>query len=279
MPPVGRGAAHVVDRRGRLPPPARRTASAHPRRPAGRRPSRARRPRTPRRRERPARRRRRRADACAHAPLAELKRERADRDDHRVARADLRELLRPWRARHAEARDQLVGREHVALRADDELLHRDRRAPRTDSTSTSAPLAYSGGSASPAGEDEPRLPPIVPRLRICGEPTVRDAIASPGSSPPSSSIARAYETPAPTRSQPSASCHSVSSPTRVRSSSASGRSRPKFELDHHVGPAPHGRCRGVRGLRFERTPPIGGLEELHPPGIHREALTCQPCLL
>ena len=53
------------------------------------------------------------------------------------------------------------------------------RVPRVDATSTSALDAYSGGSASPAGEEEPRLPPIVPRLRICGEPTVREAIASP----------------------------------------------------------------------------------------------------
>ena len=67
-----------------------------------------------------------------------------------------------------------------------------RRSPRAaDATSTIAFDAYSGGSASPAGEDEPRLPPTVPRLRICGEPTVREAIASPGSRPPSSLITRA----------------------------------------------------------------------------------------
>ena len=48
--------------------------------------------------------------------------------------------------------------------------------------STSASSTSSGGSASPAGEAVPRLPPIVPRLRICGEPTVRDASASAGSS-------------------------------------------------------------------------------------------------
>ncbi len=66
-----------------------------------------------------------------------------------------------------------------------------RRAPRVLlSSSISAPEAYSGGSASPAGEEEPRLPPIVPRLRICGEPTVREAAARPGSRSPSSAIAR-----------------------------------------------------------------------------------------
>ena len=40
--------------------------------------------------------------------------------------------------------------------------------------------------ASPAGEAVPRLPPIVPRLRICGEPTVRDASARAGNSEASS---------------------------------------------------------------------------------------------
>ena len=61
-----------------------------------------------------------------------------------------------------------------------------RRDPRTLATSISAPSTRSGGSASPAGEAVPRLPPIVPRLRICGDPTVRDASASAGSSSPSS---------------------------------------------------------------------------------------------
>ena len=46
------------------------------------------------------------------------------------------------------------------------------------------------GSASPAGDAVPRLPPTVPRLRICGDPTVRAAAASPGQSAPNSSIIR-----------------------------------------------------------------------------------------
>jgi hypothetical protein len=58
-----------------------------------------------------------------------------------------------------------------------------RRTPRTDAHSISAPPTVSGGSASPAGDEVPRLPPIVPRLRICGEPTVREASASAGSRP------------------------------------------------------------------------------------------------
>ena len=63
--------------------------------------------------------------------------------------------------------------------------------PRTDSASTTVSQASSGGWASPAGEAEPRLPPTVPRLRIWGEPTVRDASASPGSLAPSSLMTRA----------------------------------------------------------------------------------------
>ena len=73
------------------------------------------------------------------------------------------------------------GVERVALDAGHELASGTRRVPRTDAHSTSAPSISSGGSASPAGDDVPRLPPIVPRLRICGEPTVRDASASAGS--------------------------------------------------------------------------------------------------
>ena len=37
------------------------------------------------------------------------------------------------------------------------------------------PAPTSTGSVSPAGDAVPRLPPIVPALRICGEPTVRAA--------------------------------------------------------------------------------------------------------
>ncbi len=56
------------------------------------------------------------------------------------------------------------------------------RTPPRRASSTSASATINGGSASPAGEAVPRLPPIVPRLRICGPPTVRDASASAGNS-------------------------------------------------------------------------------------------------
>jgi hypothetical protein len=60
------------------------------------------------------------------------------------------------------------------------------RLPRTLATSTSPSATSNGGSASPAGEAVPRFPPIVPRFRICGEPTVREASARAGKSSASS---------------------------------------------------------------------------------------------
>ena len=62
------------------------------------------------------------------------------------------------------------------------------RVPRTLASSTRASSTSSGGRASPAGDAVPRLPPIVPRLRICGEPTVRDAAARAGSTAASSPL-------------------------------------------------------------------------------------------
>ena len=98
-----------------------------------------------------------------------------------------------------------------------------RRVPDADASSTSASDASRGGCASPAGDAVPRLPPTVPRLRICGEPTVRDAMANPGMRSPSSSMIRVYVTPAPTRTRPSSVAHSARSATRVKSITVSGR--------------------------------------------------------
>jgi hypothetical protein len=58
------------------------------------------------------------------------------------------------------------------------------RASRTDATSTDAPAASSGGWQSPAGEADP----MVPRLRMGGDPMVRAAVASAGRSPASPAI-------------------------------------------------------------------------------------------
>jgi len=55
-------------------------------------------------------------------------------------------------------------------------IDRSPRAPLR--TTTSASYAASTGNASPAGDAVPRFPPTVPRLRIWGEPTERDACSS-----------------------------------------------------------------------------------------------------
>ncbi len=57
------------------------------------------------------------------------------------------------------------------------------RSPPRPARTTSASRAASSGSVSPAGLAVPTLPPIVPALRICGEPTVRAAAARAGNSP------------------------------------------------------------------------------------------------
>src|SRR5499433_2264521 len=119
-----------------------------------------------------------------------------------------------------------------------------RLEPLVDTISTSASAASSGGRASPAGEAVPRLPPTVPRLRICGEPTVRDAMARPGRRSPSSLMIRVYVTPAPTRSQPSTWAHSERSGTLVRSSNASGRRRSKLSSTMTSVPPRMGRASG-----------------------------------
>jgi hypothetical protein len=60
------------------------------------------------------------------------------------------------------------------------------RSPCRLTSTSEASAASSTGSPSPAGLAVPMLPPIVAALRICGEPTVRAAAASAGSSSASS---------------------------------------------------------------------------------------------
>src|SRR3954451_11706609 len=103
-----------------------------------------------------------------------------------------------------------------------------RRVPCVATSSISAFSMRSGGSASPAGEAVPRLPPIVPRVRICGEPTVRDASARAGSAPRRSRIACVYVSPAPRRRCPFSRLQPLSSATSLRFRSAAGRRRSKF---------------------------------------------------
>src|SRR5205814_801769 len=115
---------------------------------------------------------------------------RAHGDDHRIARPDLGELLRSWR--WLDQKRRMSSSFRIAFRLGPVKNSRTEtwRVPAFDASSTHASDASSGGRASPAGEAVPRLPPTVPRLRIWGEPTVRDAMARPGSRSPSSSINR-----------------------------------------------------------------------------------------
>src|SRR5687767_1128185 len=138
---------------------------------------------------------------------------------------------------------------------------RSSRAPRALASSTSASPTSKGGSASPAGDAVPRFPPIVPRLRICGEPTVRDASASAGRSSASGAcIASVYVKPAPSRSVPFSRDQPFSSGTSARLRMVSGRVRSKLSSTSRSVPPAIGRASGrsafsrsasssVRGVR------------------------------
>src|SRR5687767_11448933 len=120
---------------------------------------------------------------------------------------------------------------------------RSSRAPRALASSTSASPTSKGGSASPAGDAVPRFPPIVPRLRICGEPTVRDASASAGRSSASGAcIASVYVKPAPSRSVPFSRDQPFSSGTSARLRIVSGRVRSKLSSTSRSVPPAIGRA-------------------------------------
>ena len=166
----------------------------------------------------------------------------------------------PAAGRHAGPRAiSSSGASDAALRAGEEVVDRRPggcRAPRR--ARPRAPAASSGGCASPAGEAEPRLPPTVPRLRICGEPTVREAMARPGQP-----VAQLVDDPAVgdarrrSAAAPPSDAHSVSSATRVRSSSAGGAAPVEVQLDHHVGAAGDRHRVRVLGLGGQRLGPGG----------------------
>ena len=125
------------------------------------------------------------------------------------------------------------------------------RPPRCDATSMTASTATSGGSASPAGEAVARLPPTVPRLRICGEPSVRAACARPGSWPDSSAISRAYGTPRRAGRRRRGAPSRAARARPVRSIMRSGRRSAAVHLDHHVGAAGDRHGVGVAGAQVE----------------------------
>ena len=122
-----------------------------------------------------------------------------------------------------------------------------RGAPSAAISTMSASNAASVGRASPAGEQVPRLPPTVPRLRICGEPTVRAACRS-GTSPGSSRMIRLYVIPAPRKISPSSCRHSSNSGIRETSRISSGRPRSKFSSTMRSVPPAIGTACGCAAL-------------------------------
>ena len=138
------------------------------------------------------------------------------------------------------------------------------RVPRTDSASTTAPVASSGGWASPAGEAVPRLPATVARLRICGEPTVREAMRQPGAF-----AAELVDDPGVRDAGAEADCAVVPVPLGQfgdRGQVEQGRPAarcPKFRPTIRSVPPAIGTASRVLGLRGERVGPGGGSEEVH----------------
>ena len=117
--------------------------------------------------------------------------------------------------------------------------------------------------ASPAGEAAPRLPPTVPRLRICGEPTVRDAIARPGSAGREARASAARRsTPAPIRSTSPSRAHSreLGDPGQVEQ--RRGPVPVEVELDHHVGAAGERQAR-VIAAHGKRLLEVSRAQHLH----------------
>ena len=159
---VGGGAAHVVDRRRRRRRPGRRTgggasgiaardchspssaSAAGEERLGGARVPRCRRRRADRR-----------PDGLPVRVQGEA--ERRHRDHHRVAGADLRELLRPGDRRQQHRGDQLVRPERARFTPVKKSATGTCRTPRTDSTSTTASAASSTGCASPAGDADAQV--------------------------------------------------------------------------------------------------------------------------
>ena len=134
-----------------------------------------------------------------------------------------------------------------------------------------APSTSSGGSASPAGDAVPRLPPIVPRLRICGEPTLRDGGGQrrqprrelAAASPPCRSAAAPSTSSSPSRCQPR------SSATRPRSISASGRSPcPPLSKTMRSVPPAIGRAPGSSDANPKRLLKRAGSKDSTPRGSH-----------
>ena len=177
-----------------------------------------------------------------------------------------------------ERGDQLVRLEHVALRAGDELRDRDAAlaARRRDldlgvrRVQRRQRVTGGGGGAEVAADRA-----AVADLRRADRPR-RDA-PGPGSPSPSSSIARVYVTPAPIRSVPSSRSQRVSSRTRVRSSIASGRARPKFISTITSVPPHTGNASGWAALASSASAQLAGCRNSIRAGYCRQQAAAGSC--
>ena len=149
-------------------------------------------------RRRPARRRRRTAPSRAspQRPRASSRHRAGNADDGEVAAAPRH--LHESRRRHRAARlgsstsiSISSRRKRGGERADEEIAAASiQRSPRTDCARSRPPSASTIAGISEAGSACARLPPIVPRLRICGCAMCGSASAMSGRSAASSDRAR-----------------------------------------------------------------------------------------
>ena len=160
----------------------------------------------------------------------------------------------PVEHRHHDRGDQLAGCERGALRPDQEVVDRHDAARRRATARRSwrrGPTARAGRRrpASPV----PRLPPIVPALRICGEPTVRAACARAGSELGQRRLHQLRVGDAGAEPHglaldvPAVAARS----TRARATTSLGPSVAEVHLDHEVGAAREHVRAGMLGERRE----------------------------
>ena len=138
-----------------------------------------------------------------------------------------------------------------------------RRVPRTLASSSSACSTSSGGSASPAGDAVPRLPPMRPAVADLRRPDgarrlgerrqlARDRLG----------IASVYVRPAPSRIVPFSRDHPRSSSTSFRFRKRSGRKRSKLTATITSVPPWIGTASGWSDLRRSASSRTGS-EDVH----------------
>ena len=201
--------------------------------------------------------------ATARRLRPDRQRERADRDHHRVAGADLGELLRAIGRGDVEGRDQLVVGEAVRFGPVTNSLTPRRRVP--------APRRelYLG-----VGREQ-RRQPVAGRRRGTEVAADRPAVADLGrphrarrDRQPGQAVAELGDQPRIRDAGPDAQVTVLGSPLdssgiRVRSRIVARADPVEVELDHQVGAAGDRNRVRVRGFELERLLPAVGLQNLH----------------